>query len=543
MKSILKKFYTAILCGAMLLGVCLACACSKSGGGSKEGGKTERAFLSLKDYNEVKSGLSGTGALSGAAKEKATEELIVGQTYCFVYAFELKDTAPSMSSKRDLDSYVNFSLKTWGGIYFGTDAVDFVGFDYDDGIKASFNSNPETLNCTMVLEKKNEWYYEEGLYHHLKSFVCIQFVPKYAGTIYVESNIYGEWYKKAEDNKQWVSASVFENSAAAQSGAKCNINSLSCGLVSGDVYNKGLLKEDTDLAAISEMKIGENYVVVDFDIEAVKSDGTDEVYCGIYIHNGAWEDARLEDANTSKTKQTRVRGGTVFDFAYKVPASGSRKIRTVMSFTALDVCLVDIDFYMFGDGVSIGGNTFTGEHFAEESVAALTYEIDEETQICRVTGMEGENENVIIPDRYQGYPVLEVARNAFKGRNIKALAIGNYVQKVGAYAFENCTQLSSVLVGSRVGNFEGNVFKNCNSLTKISLPASLYHSCGDFVGCDNLESITFENPYGWKVASSQLKDEIYLGDAYIAAELFTKTYNFLDWWNSGVLYGDDSVDK
>lgn len=526
-----KLRISAMICGAMFFGVFFLTSCSSgaevsgSGSGSGSDGRSERFFVSLSDYNELKDDIYSSDLVNDSIKERAKEELIVGQTYCFLYFFELEDIAPQMSD-RGLYNYFNMSIKTWGGIHFGTDAVDFVGFDYDDsGMEAIFNCDYGVLN----LSKKSDKFYAAGLYHHYRSYICVQFNPKYEGSIYVESNIYGDYYKKAEDNKQWISASVFKSESEVIQSDKCEIKSLTYGLIDGETYDRGLLDENTDLASISEMTEGENYVVVDFDIEAINSSGAGNVICGIYLHEGSWENATLEQVNTSVYSQTDVEDGKMFDFSYKVPEEGSKKVRTVLSFTALEVCLIKLDLFVYGTGATITGTTFAGVYFSESSVAELQYEIDQNKQICRVTGLKTNKDVVIIPDRYQGYPVLEVADEAFKGSSIVSLSIGNRVQSIGFYAFFECDQLSEVDFGNSINTLHGGAFQFCSSLTSIQLPATLYSIEPDaFSYCSNLQSVEFENKFGWQLLGDNIKG-FSIENPRTAAKNLTDTYSQLQW--------------
>ncbi len=66
-----------------------------------------------------------------------------------------------------------------------------------------------------------------------------------------------------------------------------------------------------------------------------------------------------------------------------------------------------------------------------------------------VTGYKGEEKDVIIPSRYNSYPVNEIADKAFKGNTkIETVSFGLNIEKVGDEAFRNCTALKSITVAN-----------------------------------------------------------------------------------------------
>ena len=55
--------------------------------------------------------------------------------------------------------------------------------------------------------------------------------------------------------------------------------------------------------------------------------------------------------------------------------------------------------------------------------------------------------DLVIPNRMGGFPVQEIAKNAFKGNeNIRSVAIHDGVKKIGAGAFANCKNLYTILL-------------------------------------------------------------------------------------------------
>ncbi len=63
--------------------------------------------------------------------------------------------------------------------------------------------------------------------------------------------------------------------------------------------------------------------------------------------------------------------------------------------------------------------------------------------------------------------------NAGKEENGITVTFGDSVQKIPAYAFYNCTSLTSVTIGNGVTSIGGSAFSGCASLTSVTIPDSV----------------------------------------------------------------------
>ena len=81
-----------------------------------------------------------------------------------------------------------------------------------------------------------------------------------------------------------------------------------------------------------------------------------------------------------------------------------------------------------------------------------------------------------------------------KTYNIKKFKIPEGTVEIGAYAFENCTSLTSVTIPDSVTSIGSDAFVRCFSLTNITIPDSVT-SIGDsaFANCYSLTSVTIGN--------------------------------------------------
>ena len=75
----------------------------------------------------------------------------------------------------------------------------------------------------------------------------------------------------------------------------------------------------------------------------------------------------------------------------------------------------------------------------------------------------------------------------FRGNDIiKSVVIQEGVTRIGDYAFEGCTNLTSVSLPSTLETIEGGAFDSCSSLESLSLPMNIMVANNAFQGCTRL---------------------------------------------------------
>lgn len=131
--------------------------------------------------------------------------------------------------------------------------------------------------------------------------------------------------------------------------------------------------------------------------------------------------------------------------------------------------------------------------FTANWIASFEYTFDDENKTCVVTGIGGfENaKNIVIPEYYSEYKVIEIGNSAFFGRtNLETVIIPATVTRIEDSAFFGCTKLDNVYIPSSVTKIGDSVFWNCTNLETLTISTSVTE-IGDnaFRNCSNLKTI------------------------------------------------------
>lgn len=90
-----------------------------------------------------------------------------------------------------------------------------------------------------------------------------------------------------------------------------------------------------------------------------------------------------------------------------------------------------------------------------------------------------------------GYTGIDA--NAFIGRDITSVTIGDSVTTIGAYSFQSCQNLSTVILGTSVTGFSVQTFYQCTSLKNLKIPPSVTGSYNNAFLGSGLTTITIAN--------------------------------------------------
>lgn len=99
----------------------------------------------------------------------------------------------------------------------------------------------------------------------------------------------------------------------------------------------------------------------------------------------------------------------------------------------------------------------------------LAYELSSNGTYYTCTGIGTATEtDVVIASEIDGIPVTEIAEYAFEScSNLTSVIIPDSVTSIGSSAFEWCDSLTSITIGKGVTNIGGYAFSECSSLTDV----------------------------------------------------------------------------
>ena len=143
------------------------------------------------------------------------------------------------------------------------------------------------------------------------------------------------------------------------------------------------------------------------------------------------------------------------------------------------------------------------ECYCGEEKDKTVYELEEidgrlECPVCGYASMEFQ-----LNEEESGYTLVDILYPNSREVTVPSTFNGLPVTGIGASAFSNCTELTSVTIGKGVTSIEYRTFYNCTSLTSITIPDSVISiRRSAFEDCSGLTSVTFENTTGWWRSSS-----------------------------------------
>lgn len=144
---------------------------------------------------------------------------------------------------------------------------------------------------------------------------------------------------------------------------------------------------------------------------------------------------------------------------------------------------------------------------------SFVYKFNQESMTCSIIGIGGhlDDENIIIPNSYNGYEIIEISESAFLNcKNIKSLVVSDSVKIIQKNAFYGCTSIENLtlpFVGNNINSEEnshfGYIFGASNyienaqfvpsAIKNISIVNSSVIAENSFYGCCSIEIINLSN--------------------------------------------------
>ena len=151
---------------------------------------------------------------------------------------------------------------------------------------------------------------------------------------------------------------------------------------------------------------------------------------------------------------------------------------------------IEVTYYDFETTVVVDG------YINETSYSYFTYTISKEQ--VTITAYTGAETAVRIPNTIEGYPVVAIAKNAFKDNlTIKSVMLGDNIQTLAENVFYGCTLLETIVLNDGLTKIGYNAFANTaitemiipDSVTTISNNGSTTTNYSIFEGCQKLKRV------------------------------------------------------
>lgn len=134
-----------------------------------------------------------------------------------------------------------------------------------------------------------------------------------------------------------------------------------------------------------------------------------------------------------------------------------------------------------------------------------------------VVGIKNPVGAILIPEKYEGLYVTEIAAYAFDGQTgITSVTIPDTVRVIGVGAFRNCTALTEINLAEGLETIAAKAFEN-TAVKSIVIPDSVQAiGMGAFLGCNSVESITVPFVGAYRSDSNNYFGYIFGAPSYVA---------------------------
>ncbi len=122
------------------------------------------------------------------------------------------------------------------------------------------------------------------------------------------------------------------------------------------------------------------------------------------------------------------------------------------------------------------------------SESDFSFVLDQSAQL-HLVGYEGNAQEVIIPNRADGYPVEHIGTYAFQNKRAERIVLPEGIRTIGDNAFDQCSYLKEIQLPESLTRIGSQAFGYCTSMTTITIPDGVTKLDNTFVNCYALESV------------------------------------------------------
>ena len=307
-----------------------------------------------------------------------------------------------------------------------------------------------------------------------------------------------DWYPFVLDGSGYTDSGI--GTVTTWKAGNCDISESGTYTVSVSDIKISTIDEETG-EEIMEPVNGEGAVVLVVDIQDISavlglgkgSEGFDR----IATSKGRMDFAKSKGADVTDIKITQVKDGKATDIPVDISKvyfgdiedNGKFRIEIYSDYgdTKYDPP-IDTEKIDFNESLSV---QFT--IVLPKEIQKPTYEyaiLPDET--IEIIGYNGSESNVVIPDEINGKSVTRIGYGVFKDcTSLTSVTIPESVTDIYGSVFEGCTNLTNITIPDGVMKIGGLTFKDCISLTSITIPNSVTEiGTKAFSGCTSLASIT-----------------------------------------------------
>ena len=306
-----------------------------------------------------------------------------------------------------------------------------------------------------------------------------------------------DWYPSVLDGSGYTDSGI--GMVTTWKAGNCNISESGTYTVSASDIKISAIDEETGDECMQSVN-GEGAVILAVDIQDISavlglgkgSEGFDR----IATSKGRMDFAKSKGADVTDIKITQVKDGKATDIPVDISKiyfgdiedNGKFRIEIYSDYgdTRYDPP-IDTEKIDFNESLSV---QFT--IVLPKEIQKPTYEyaiLPDET--IEIIGYNGSESKVVIPDKIDGKKVTGIGDYAFEScTNLTSITIPDSVTNIGEYAFQSCSNLTSVTIPDSVTNIGQRAFLFCKSLKYITIPESV-QDIGEyaFYGCKSLEKI------------------------------------------------------